>query len=230
MFAAVVFLAGARGWLWLLAAAVTAPLFLLAVYSRHMDVTYDFGFIRCLYGFSVGALLAWFQHDSLANARRALADDKVRSLWTSIELATILAIILFVSRAGDNDAGIAAPFVFAAALFVFAHEAGSVSTLLRTRGMLLLGALSYSIYMVHIFVQGRMINAAGILDKIIHRDLVGDLTLRGEPAFGFGPHSVLIGLTATVFMLVLVVAASWFTWRFVEMPALAWFRARAKQI
>ena len=64
LFAGVVFVAGARSWVWFVAAAVTAPLFLLGFSTRHMDVSFDFGFIRCLYGFSLGALLAWFQHDS----------------------------------------------------------------------------------------------------------------------------------------------------------------------
>jgi peptidoglycan/LPS O-acetylase OafA/YrhL len=31
-------------------------------------------------------------------------------------------------------------------------------------------------------------------------------------------------------MLAAVIVASWFTWRFVEMPALAWFRRLAKRI
>jgi len=45
--------------------------------------------------------------------------------------------------------------------------------------MLTLGALSYSIYMVHIFVQARMINVAGLVGASSAR-LIDDFVLRGE--------------------------------------------------
>ncbi|WP_292583531.1 hypothetical protein [Mesorhizobium sp.] len=54
--------------------------------------------------------------------------------------------------------------------------------------------------------------------------------LRGEHATGFGAGSPLIGFAALIAMLIAVVVASWFTWRFVEMPALAWFRRLSKRI
>ncbi|MFK0688857.1 acyltransferase family protein [Mesorhizobium sp. IMUNJ 23033] len=230
MFAGVVFVAGRRAWIWFVAAALTAPLFLLAFSNRHIDVSFDFGFIRCLYGFSLGALLAWFQHDSIAEARQSLAGGRARMAWTLAEIIMIAVIGLFVSLAGSNDAGIAAPFVFALALFLFAHEGGLVSALLRSRPMLVLGAFSYSIYMVHIFVQARMINVAGLVERKLGLGLVGDITVRGEAATGFGAASPWFGFAAILAMLVAVVVASWVSWRFVEMPALAWFRRLAKRI
>lgn len=230
MFAGVVFVAGRRAWIWFVAAALTAPLFLLAFSNRHMDVSFDFGFIRCLYGFSLGALLAWFQHDSIAEARQSLAGGRAGMAWTLAEIMMIAVIGLFVSLAGSNDAGIAAPFVFALALFLFAHEGGLVSALLRSRPMLALGAFSYSIYMVHIFVQARMINVAGLVERKLGLGLVGDITVRGEAATGFGAASPWFGFAAILAMLVAVVVASWVSWRFVEMPALAWFRRLAKRI
>lgn len=230
MFAGVVFVAGRRAWIWFVAAALTAPLFLLAFSNRHMDVSFDFGFIRCLYGFSLGALLAWFQHDSIAEARQSLAGGRARMAWTLAEIMMIAVIGLFVSLAGSNDAGIAAPFVFALALFLFAHEGGLVSALLRSRPMLALGTFSYSIYMVHIFVQARMINVAGLVERKLGLGLVGDITVRGETATGFGAASPWFGFAAILAMLVAVVVASWVSWRFVEMPALAWFRRLAKRI
>ncbi|PBC01881.1 acyltransferase [Mesorhizobium sp. WSM3860] len=230
LFAGVVFATGRRAWIWFVAAAVTAPLFLLAFSTRHMDVSFDFGFIRCLYGFSLGALLAWFQHDSIAEARQTLAGGAGRIAWTLAELAMIAAIGIFVSVAGTNDAGIAAPFVFALALYLFAHEGGLISTLLSSRPMLLLGSLSYSIYMVHIFVQARMINVGGLTERKLGLGIFGDLSLRGNQVTGFGVGSPWIGLAALIAMLIAVIVTSWLTWRFVEMPALAWFRRLAKRI
>ncbi|TPL72258.1 acyltransferase [Mesorhizobium sp. B2-3-15] len=228
LFAGVLFIAGARAWIWFVAAAVTAPLFLLGFSTHHMDVSYDFGFIRCLYGFSLGALLAWFQHDSIAGARQVLAANGPRMSWTVAEIVMVVVIALFVSLAGDNDAGIAAPLVFALALFLFAHEGGWISALLRTPLMLTLGALSYSIYMVHIFVQARLINVAGLVERKLGLGLVGDIVLRGEPATGFGAGWT--GTVAIVVMLLTTIGVSWITWRFVEMPAMAWFRRLSKRI
>ncbi|TIT36909.1 MAG: acyltransferase [Mesorhizobium sp.] len=228
LFAGVVFIAGARAWIWFVAAAVTAPLFLLGFSTHHMDVSYDFGFIRCLYGFSLGALLAWFQHDSIAGARQVLVANGPRVSWTLAEIIMVAVIVLFVSLAGDNDAGIAAPLVFALALFLFAHEGGWISALLRTPFMLTLGALSYSIYMVHIFVQARLINVAGLVERKLGLGLIGDIVLRGGPATGFGPGWT--GTVAIVVMLAATIAMSWITWRLVEMPAMAWFRRLSKRI
>lgn len=229
LFAGVVFVAGARAWVWFVAAAITAPLFLLGFSTHHMDVSFDFGFIRCLYGFSLGALLAWFQHDSIAGARQALARaGGARMAWTLAEIVMMAVIVLFVSIAGDNDLGIAAPLVFALALFLFAHEGGWISALLRTPFMLTLGSLSYSIYMVHIFVQARLINVAGLIERKLGLGLIGDFVLRGHPATGFAGGST--GAAAILVMLVATVVASWITWRFVEMPAMAWFRRLSKRI
>ncbi|MET3592907.1 peptidoglycan/LPS O-acetylase OafA/YrhL [Mesorhizobium shonense] len=230
LFAGAVFAAGRHAWIWFVAAAVTAPFFLLALSTRHMDVSFDFGFIRCLYGFSLGALLAWFQHDSIAEARQARSGGAGRVAWTLAELAMIVVIGLFVSAAGTNDAGIAAPVVFALALYLFAHEGGLISALLRSRPMLLLGSLSYSIYMVQIFVQARLINVGGLIERKLGLGIVGDMTLRGDQVAGFGVGSPWIGLAAIIAMLIAVIVASWFTWRFVEMPALAWFRRLSKRI
>ncbi|RWA76689.1 acyltransferase [Mesorhizobium sp.] len=230
LFAGVVFATGRRAWIWFVAAAVTAPFFLLAFSTRHMDVSFDFGFIRCLYGFSLGALLAWFQHDSIAEARQALAGGAGRAVWTLAELVMIAVIGVFVSAAGTNDAGIAAPLVFALALYLFAHEGGLISAALRSRPMLLLGSLSYSIYMVHIFVQARMINAGGLIERKLGLGVVGDMTLRGDQVTGFGVASPWIAFAALMAMLIAVIVASWVSWRFVEMPALAWFRRLSKRI
>lgn len=228
LFAGVVFIAGARARIWFVAAAVTAPLFLLGFSNHHMNVSYDFGFIRCLYGFSLGALLAWFQHDSIAGARRILAASGPRIGWTLAEIVMMAVTVLFVMLAGDNDAGIAAPMVFALALFLFAHEGGWISALLRVPFMLTLGTLSYSIYMVHIFVQARMIDVAGLIGSKLGVGLVGDIVLRGDPATGFGAGWM--GVAAILVMFVATIAASWITWRFIEIPAMAWFRRLSKRI
>ncbi|TIS63509.1 MAG: acyltransferase, partial [Mesorhizobium sp.] len=60
--------------------------------------------------------------------------------------------------------------------------------------------------------------------------IVGDMTLRGDQVTGFGTGSPWVGFAAIMAMLIAVIVASWFTWRFVEMPALAWVRRLSKRI
>jgi peptidoglycan/LPS O-acetylase OafA/YrhL len=52
--------------------------------------------------------------------------------------------------------------------------------------------------------------------------------LRGEPATGFGAGWA--GDVAILVMLLATIGVSWITWRFVEMPAMAWFRRLSKRI
>lgn len=230
IFAGIVFVAGRRGWLVLGIMLLAGP-FVLAFYSpTNMDATYHLGLVRCLYGFSAGALLAWFLHDTLVEQKSAAAGGANRLGWTVAELCILGAIASFVVDFGGSAGGIAAPFLFAVALYIFAHEGGLVSTLLRGRFFLLLGTLSYSIYMLHIFVQGRMINVAGLVDKVLGTDLVGPMTVHGSETIGIAPDRPWLGLAAVVLMVVATIVASWLTWRFVEMPAMAWFRRVAKRI
>jgi peptidoglycan/LPS O-acetylase OafA/YrhL len=230
IFAGVVFAAGRRGWLVLCAMLAAGP-FVLAAYSpTNMDATYHLGLVRCLYGFSAGALLAWFLHDMLVEEKAAAASGPHRLGWTVAELCILVAIGRFVMDFGDNAGGIAAPFLFTVALYIFAHEGGLVSALLRGRFFLLLGTLSYSIYMLHIFVQGRMINVAGLVDKKFGTDLVGPMVVHGIDVVGIAPGKPWLGIAAVLLMLAATIVASWLTWRFVEMPAMAWFRRLAKRI
>ena len=195
---------GRRYWLALLPAILAGPAILYLRSPDYMNATWDYGFLRCLYGFSLGALVYVVAGPGLVAAHRR--GPSRRLLWTAVECIALAAVAAFVALAGGNAAGIAAPFVFAVALLVFAREAGLVSHMLRRRAFLWLGALSYAIYMVHIFVQSRMINAATLVEKLTGLDLVGDFTMSGERFYGFGVQGPLVGTLALGAMVVAVVA------------------------
>src|SRR5262249_46626306 len=114
---------------------------LLILSPSNLDVSTQLGFVRCLYGFGCGALayriLRWIR---LPTNNMFIA--------TALEVATAVATLAFVWAAGASSFSVLAPVVFSAAVLVFAFEAGAVSRLLRTPPFLLLGAWSYSIYMV----------------------------------------------------------------------------------
>jgi peptidoglycan/LPS O-acetylase OafA/YrhL len=199
---------------------IAGPLFLLRYSPHFMDATYDFGLVRCLYGFSAGvltqALLAG-KIDSGPKSREALWT------WTIAEFAVIGAVILFVSAAALHAGGLLAPLLFAFAVALFAHEGGYVSRLMKTRPLLLLGAVSYSIYLTHILVQARMINVAKILDVRFAARILTD-TKDGVA------YSQSAALPAVILMAVLTVLASCVTCRLIETPGRDFFKRLASRI
>ena len=203
------------------AAVAVAPLFLFAVSPDYMDATYDFGFIRCLYGFSFGVLV---QAAFVQLADNPATDMETRLTWTFAEAAVVLSVGLFVATSYAGPFSLAAPFVFGLAVFIFAHEAGYVSRMLRAPMFLALGALSYSIYMAHLFIQGRMLNAGKLVEKVTGIQMLA-FDGNGSPAFTEDWAMPMAGL-----MLAAVIAASWLTYRYVEMPGRDWFRRLAQRI
>lgn len=229
-FAVAMALFDSRAWIALAGATLLAPLALYFFGASNMDLSYDWGFVRCIAGFSLGALIAQIQHQAIV-ARRSQPRDAVDGfIWSAIEIAMVFAIVIFVVTTGDIPASIAAPFVFGLAIYLFAHERGVVSAILRKRLFLLLGALSYSIYMVHVFVQTLMYSAASIVDRKLNLGILGNVVHHAKITIGFGPSSQPIALAATAIMLVAVVIAAYFTWRFIEMPALSWTKRKVASI
>jgi peptidoglycan/LPS O-acetylase OafA/YrhL len=168
----------------------------------HINASHDFGVLRCLCGFSVG-VLAWEVF------RRWNADVPK---GTRAEAFAAGASLCFVAVAGESAASLLAPVVFAAVVLVFAREAGALSALLRSRIFLWLGTLSYSIYMVHFFLAHRMVEL---------------LTLARERGFPGAQHLGVdrwAGDAVILAYMVLVIAVSALTYRFVEVPARDWFR------
>lgn len=220
-------------WMALLPLVVLAPV-VLYLYSPHaMDTTYDFGLLRCFYGFAVGALLNMAALPSINAARTQRASDQgtgIRISWTLAELATVLAVAVYVSMHGRTELAFLAPAVFAFCVYVFAHEGGLVSLLLRSRPFAVLGTLSYAIYMVHIFVQSRMINAGTLFGRMTGEDVVGPFTARGSEFYGFGLNGPLFATLMVVAMIVLVVITAWIVNRLVEKPFQRWSRRAADHL
>ena len=123
--------------------------------DRYLDTTYDFGFIRCVYGFAAG-VLTWHAYDRWNGHGAAWVGHGWRSV--ALEILALSGIICYVSEFGQGWTSLVAPLVFGVAVFLFSFEAGPVSRFLRRGPFLLLGTLSYSIYMIHLFVMFRFHN------------------------------------------------------------------------
>lgn len=195
------------GRLWLFAlAGGGAGLALLLLHPDLYDASFDFGTLRCLYGFSLGVLVWAWRGEPTWRPSPALA--------TAAELLMIAAVIGFTAMVWGGPLTLIAPILFAAAVSVFADDAGLVSRLFGTVPFALLGTLSYSIYMVHPFVQARLMEVlaraglaqAGATDRVT--------------ATGWTADAIAIVMVA----IMLVVAA--LTYRWIERPGRAWSRRR----
>ena len=178
----------------LLAMAAMAWLYLNA---PDLHVTFEGGIIRCIFGFSVG-VLTYQAYRHFGGLRG--------KLW---ELAAIIAVIAFVCLANGAWTFLA-PLVFAGTILVLATQSGMIAGLLKRPFFQLLGLISYSIYMIHVFLQGRLGEVLQMTDIIdISVDAQGRTLLTGSPW---------VGDAVTLAMLALLIGVSWLGYRLVEKP------------
>jgi peptidoglycan/LPS O-acetylase OafA/YrhL len=105
------------------------------------DVTYDFGFARCVSAFFLGAI-TWFmsrRFASLAEGRRTALQ------W--LALGAIGVVFTFADRMPLLT--LTCPAVFALLVFSLEKDSGPLARLLKRPVFQLLGERSYSVYMVH---------------------------------------------------------------------------------
>jgi peptidoglycan/LPS O-acetylase OafA/YrhL len=126
---------------------------------------------------------------------------------------------------------VAAPLVFAFAIYVFAHEAGPFSRLLKSKPVRRLGDWSYSIYMTHVLVITVVLELLRGFEKF-----AGTHVLR--PVDGFAsdmftltlPHAALLADALTLTYLVAALVLSALTFRFIEVPAREYFARLADRL
>jgi peptidoglycan/LPS O-acetylase OafA/YrhL len=206
---------GMRNWM-LIATAVAAPLALFYLSKSGMDTTFDYGFIRCLFGFSLG--VACFR---LHAARPASLQSPGNTLMTVLEVCIVAAVIAYVSAAGTSTMSFMAPFVFAVAVLIFAIEGGLVSRLFRWRLLKWLGTLSYSIYLTHYLVLAVV---PPVVKRLAGQDLWTAMPLPGgQFVMAFGRNNI-EGTLLYALVLAATLALSAFTYRWVETPGRDWTR------
>lgn len=122
----------------LMLAAFSALVFLvLQLPEKNLDITFNYGFFRCLFEFTIGLGLYEFYRQKIG--RQWLASDLV----PAILLAMIISI--FHWRLADL---IIIP-VFSLLILAAAHNHNRLHRLLNQRVFIYLGDISYSIYLVH---------------------------------------------------------------------------------
>ena len=210
---------------WLLGAVIICITVLALATPWGINVSWDWSLFRCVYGFAVGAIAwKWWQGQGVTPGPMAGRGA------TLAEIAMVVLVVAFVAQLSATRFNLASPLVFGAAVLVFAREAGAVSRWLKSAPLRRLGVLSYSIYMVHSFVQSRMDDALRLFGKAS-----GIIMVTAEkPGLSRGAHDLvgatpLQGVVLTGVMLVLVIGVASLTWRWIEVPGQALSRRLARR-
>lgn len=211
-----------RTWIATACIIVAAPV-AIALLVGHMDTTFDWGILRSLLGFALGTVV----FNALRRpAVRAVAERVAPKLATAIESVVLLVVGVFVAQPDHTKLTIAAPFVFSIAVLVFSRGQGAASALLASRPFRHLGAISYSVYLLHQPLQELFL----VVALRCYATLGWSWMFAGDafkPGLSLGA-SGLGGDAMTVAMLVVLLAVSTVTWRFVETPCRVWVRRRVQ--
>jgi len=139
-----------RGWHFgLIAVAVVGLYAGLASMKPNMDITYDLAFWRCLAGFFTGVIAARIYGHMQARGSGISQLSGLRA--HGLEIFTLSAYLLFTGFCGGKDQFFvgAVAFIF---VLVFAHDRGVVSKIMMAPVFRYLAKISYSVYMIHVFV------------------------------------------------------------------------------
>lgn len=162
------------------------------------NITFDFGFARCVGAFFLGALAY--------RLNQAISFDPM-----TIQMLTLLLLIAFFSLIGAHPL-IAFGFPFVCALLVIAisRDTGFLATLLQRKPFQVLGERSFSIYMLHPAVLVFFSPIATMVNRT-----------------GATSQGILLSAAAIALFLAVVVAASAWTYAWIEAPCRAWFNRAA---
>jgi peptidoglycan/LPS O-acetylase OafA/YrhL len=206
--------------------AILAALSLISLYviasqsTTGINVTYNFGMLRSIIGFSTGVFV--FEIWKITN--RFKIDERLAFV---AEMLCVIFVFIFVTAVAQSSYSLFAPLVFAIVVLVFAKEGGPISSILKNRSFVLLGLLSYSIYLVHLLVERMMVRAALIAEAITAQPLITKVPHEGEIIDVLGLNYAQGNLWACAY-LILVVGVSALTYRYVEVPSRLWFRKQAQ--
>ncbi|WP_168201610.1 acyltransferase family protein [Phreatobacter aquaticus] len=187
-----------------IALAVASAAILALVSPSSLFVSSDWGFVRCLLGFSVGCLVYDLR-------LRLPAPTLPLGL---LEILTAMLAAAFVLLTPQGPAHLAAPLVFGVLIYVYSFEGGAASALLMTRVPQALGRWSFAIYMTHAFLFQLMRTAGSFADQKL--GLHNVVMHNGDKLITIGsPTQAIVALVAVP---AVVIAVGAFFHRFVEVP------------
>ena len=187
---------------------------------ERMKGTFHLGVFRCIYGFGCGGL-TWFIFrkfkDRLMHFKTQYFNIVEVALFVGLFVYAHYLLMLFDILPYFQ---ISAPLVFSFTVFIFAFQKGIISKMLMGRFFSLLGMLSYSIYMTHIIISGKIFYGFGHLaQKISGLQLFSKMN--GADILG---TNIWMGDIICLIYITSVVACSYVTYRLIEVPCRDRFR------
>jgi peptidoglycan/LPS O-acetylase OafA/YrhL len=182
-----------------------------------VDATVSWGFIRCVGGFFLGVMVWWLCLERPSGG--ALSAPPTGSA-SRLALPTVLLIAAaFLSTvSAEGRATYFFPLLSGLVIIAAVRTPDSVAhRILITRPLRWLGQISYSLYMTHASVQWVM---SALLSSVFHRPKV---LFAGEQIFVLPPSA---GIGTLIVYVVIVLALSTATFKFIEEP----FRIRSRQL
>jgi peptidoglycan/LPS O-acetylase OafA/YrhL len=168
---------------------------------------------RCFMGFAFGVLI---NNLYIFTIKHNFQTKLGFVSFTALELSVTAFAISFVMLSNALPSHVFTAFFFAPAVFIFAFDRGALSAILSTRLFVLLGTLSYSIYLIHPFVQSRIMLPAGLLlQKLTGLQFIGHNPLYKDAGSVWG-NTTLQANIITFFMMIFIIFLSYWSYRLIE--------------
>ncbi len=176
--------------------------FLISLDRSSLDITYDYGFFRCLAAFYLGVFVNRI-------SKHIKFSENTRNNLSALETLCIVSVVILISVA-ELDFLLFIPIIafFAVSILVFSQrESGIWGRILLTPLFKSIGKWSYSIYMIHALVLAGVSN---IFEYLLKWDI--------QSSLGF--YSLIINFLS----LLVIIVLSKYSYSLVEKP----FRDKSK--
>lgn len=173
--------------------SIACYIFIFNIEYKNLDITYDYGFFRCLGAFYIGVFLFRLKLKNI----KELPDKWILPL----EIFSIILIIYTVSNSNNNTLFLILTIIsFALTIFIFSsNKSGFLGKILESTFMRRIGIQSYSIYMLLGIVWAIILNLFVYLFKI-------------NPEETFGISSIVIN----IFVISIIIFLSKYTYLYIE--------------
>lgn len=206
-------------WLKALMLAVIGYAFIgIVLRKTNFDITYDYGFLRCLAGFYLGVFCYGL-------AQNAYVGEISSRTITLLELIALLAFLLVLQYAESSVVVLYGSFALLGAivLLLASAKSGIVGKLFELPLLQWIGNLAFSIYLTHYII---VLTIANFFQYVLHWPMESIREQYGIVVMGFvGPSSIAINICLAF----IILGVSVLTQRYIEAPCRRWSRAIVTQ-
>jgi len=203
----------------------------LAIFVFFLDIqsSYEAGALRCLYGVSVGVLVSRISKKAPSFNSASIEASTYRPTSTTTAIAVLAWLAAIAACFHVNSLFAFVPIVFGALCYaLILGYVQPIEKFLSQRLIVYLGNISFSVYMIHFFIGGRLMRGAiPFISEKFELDLVSETTKKKWNGTVLGTNE-LEGLLFIAIYISLVVFFAHFILRYVEHPLHVFFKEMIK--